>query len=142
MASKVDELHERVQGTLVRSGSRRSFVLQVNSLIKDPKSCFRNPIIINCLRTKEEMQHTCRGTLVLKDAKIEVGLCDQYDLCLICTETGNNFIVFAGGARKEGQYFELRAHSERERQEWITVLELAKVSSPSSTFKFRLVYLS
>jgi len=58
------------------------------------------------------MAHTCRGTLVLTDARIQ-------------TEAGNNFTIFTG-SRKTGQSFHLRAHSEKERQEWITVLELAK----------------
>ena len=42
-------------------------------------------------------------------------------------ETGNNFIVYVGGGKKVGQFFQLRAHSEKERQEWVTALELAKV---------------
>lgn len=72
--------------------------------------------VLSYYRTKEEMQHTCRGTLVIRDARIE-------------TEPGNNFIIYTGGAKKNGQCFQLRAHSERERQEWITALELAKTQS-------------
>lgn len=76
--------------------------------------------VLSYYRNKEEMKHTCRGTLVLKDAKVEV-------------ETGNNFIVYVGDPKKVGQCFQLRAHSEKERQEWITALELAKTASLNRT---------
>ena len=62
------------------------------------------------------MTSTCRGTMVLKDARIE-------------RDVGANFIVTQGSEnRKHATTFHLRADNEKVRAAWVEALERAKVS--------------
>lgn len=65
--------------------------------------------LLSYYRTQAEMGHTCRGTINLATATINVD-----DAC--------NFVISNGGA----QTYHLKASCEIERQRWITALELAK----------------
>ncbi|XP_013784959.1 oxysterol-binding protein 1-like [Limulus polyphemus] len=65
--------------------------------------------ILSYYRSREEMGHTCRGTINLATARI----CTEDTLSLILTNNGT-------------QNFHLKANSEVERQEWVMALELAK----------------
>ena len=60
-------------------------------------------------RNKAEMSHTCRGTICLNGATIDIA-----DSC--------TFVISNGST----QSFHLRAANEVERQRWVTALELAK----------------
>ncbi|EDQ92561.1 uncharacterized protein MONBRDRAFT_17242, partial [Monosiga brevicollis MX1] len=64
-------------------------------------------------KNKDEVNHTCRGTLILIDAEIDIGL-------------GSNFIIHAGLPQQQGQSYHLRASSEAERSAWLGSLQLAK----------------
>eukprot|EP00730_Choanoeca_flexa_P013635 TRINITY_DN5542_c0_g1_i1.p1 TRINITY_DN5542_c0_g1~~TRINITY_DN5542_c0_g1_i1.p1 ORF type:complete len:735 (+),score=177.05 TRINITY_DN5542_c0_g1_i1:47-2206(+) len=69
---------------------------------------------ISYYRSKEELNHTCRGTLVLVNAEIKTGV-------------GHNFVISVPGANgHHGQSYHLRANSEAERSAWIRELQLAK----------------
>ncbi|KAI8494480.1 hypothetical protein Bbelb_277060 [Branchiostoma belcheri] len=63
-------------------------------------------------RTQAEMAHTCRGTINLAGAYIDV-------------EDSCNFVISNGGT----QCYHLKASSEVERQRWVTALELAKAKA-------------
>lgn len=58
------------------------------------------------------MSHTCRGTISLHGALIHT-----VDAC--------TFVVSNGGT----QTFHIKAATEKERQEWVTALELAKAKA-------------
>lgn len=62
-------------------------------------------------RNQGEMAHTCRGTINLATAHI-----DTEESC---------GILLMSGARS----YHLKANSEVERQQWITVLELSKATA-------------
>uniref|UniRef100_A0A670JGT0 Oxysterol-binding protein n=1 Tax=Podarcis muralis TaxID=64176 RepID=A0A670JGT0_PODMU len=64
--------------------------------------------LLSYYRTQAEMAHTCRGTINLSTAHI-----DTEDSCNIVLSNG-------------GRTYHLKAHSEVERQRWVTALELAK----------------
>eukprot|EP00042_Codosiga_hollandica_P042778 m.396451 g.396451 ORF g.396451 m.396451 type:complete len:783 (-) comp56410_c0_seq1:116-2464(-) len=70
--------------------------------------------ILSYYRSPEEMTSSCRGTMVLKDARIE-------------KDVGCNFVV-AQGERKNATTFHLRADSDRLRAVWIDALERAKLA--------------
>jgi len=70
--------------------------------------------LLSYYRNQAEMAHTCRGTISLHGA-------------IIHTETYScNFVVSNGGGT---QTFHLRASSEKERQTWVTALEMAKAKA-------------
>eukprot|EP00050_Salpingoeca_kvevrii_P021021 m.105317 g.105317 ORF g.105317 m.105317 type:complete len:750 (-) comp9139_c0_seq5:172-2421(-) len=69
--------------------------------------------VLSYYRTPDDMAYACRGTLVLKDATLEV-------------EGGANFVIHTGATKKTGQHFYLRAASEKERYEWIMAIEASK----------------
>lgn len=64
-----------------------------------------------CIRTQAEMAHTCRGTITLATAHIEVG-----DTChLVLTSGGRNY--------------HLKATSDGESQRWVSALQQAKANT-------------
>lgn len=63
------------------------------------------------LRTQAEMAHTCRGTIPLATAHIEVG-----ETC--------HFVLTSGG-----RSYHLKATSEGECQRWVSALQQAKASA-------------
>lgn len=65
--------------------------------------------LLSYYRNKAEMSHTCRGTICLNGATIDIA-----DSC--------TFVISNGST----QSFHLRAANEVERQRWVTALELAK----------------
>ncbi|XP_061458628.1 oxysterol-binding protein 2 isoform X2 [Rhineura floridana] len=67
--------------------------------------------LLSYYRTQAEMAHTCRGTINLSTAHI-----DTEDSCNIVLSNG-------------GRAYHLKAHSEVERQRWVTALELAKAKA-------------
>lgn len=69
--------------------------------------------LLSYYRSQAEMAHTCRGTISLHGAHIQIE-----DVC--------NFMVSNGGGT---QTFHLRASSEVERQRWVTALEFAKAKA-------------
>lgn len=69
--------------------------------------------ILSYYRNSEERNSTCRGTMVLKDAKIE-------------RDIGTNFAVTQGD-KKLTTTFHLRAETERSKSQWIAALEQAKL---------------
>ncbi|CAH1233256.1 OSBP [Branchiostoma lanceolatum] len=68
--------------------------------------------LLSYYRTQAEMAHTCRGTINLAGAYIDV-------------EDSCNFVISNGGT----QCYHLKASSEVERQRWVTALELAKAKA-------------
>lgn len=87
-------------------------------------------------RSKAEMAHTCRGTMVLKDAKVINEVCSaprrglllfpSYSLLHSTHHKAGQGFSISTGNRQTGQQFYLKARSERERLQWITMLELAR----------------
>lgn len=63
------------------------------------------------LRTQAEMAHTCRGTIPLATAHIEVG-----DTCHLVLTSG-------------GRSYHLKATSEGECQRWVSALQQAKANA-------------
>lgn len=63
------------------------------------------------LRTQAEMAHTCRGTIPLATAHIEVG-----DTCHLVLTSG-------------GRSYHLKATSEGECQKWVSALQQAKANA-------------
>lgn len=63
------------------------------------------------LRTQAEMAHTCRGTIPLGTAHIEVG-----DTCHLVLTSG-------------GRSYHLKATSEGECQRWVSALQQAKANA-------------
>lgn len=67
--------------------------------------------IMFSLRTQAEMAHTCRGTIPLSTAHIEVG-----DTCHLVLTSG-------------GRSYHLKATSEGECQRWVSALQQAKANA-------------
>lgn len=67
--------------------------------------------ILLFLRTQAEMAHTCRGTIPLATAHIEVG-----DTCHLVLTSG-------------GRSYHLKATSEAESQRWVSALQQAKANA-------------
>lgn len=64
-----------------------------------------------CIRTQAEMAHTCRGTISLTTAHIEVG-----DACHLVLTSG-------------GRSYHLKATSDGESQRWVSALQQAKANA-------------
>lgn len=67
--------------------------------------------VLPSLRTQAEMAHTCRGTIPLATAHIEVG-----DTCHLVLTSG-------------GRSYHLKATSEGECQRWVSALQQAKANA-------------
>eukprot|EP00049_Salpingoeca_infusionum_P026955 m.29196 g.29196 ORF g.29196 m.29196 type:complete len:780 (-) comp9142_c0_seq2:287-2626(-) len=63
-------------------------------------------------RSPEERHHTCRGSVIVANTQIE-------------NASSNGFSIYAGSRA----VFHLRAYTEKDRQEWINALQLAKVGT-------------
>ena len=72
--------------------------------------------LLHYYRNQGEMSRTCRGSISLNGAHI-------------ITEDSCNFVVSNAGGT---QTYHLRAASEKERQNWVTALELAKTMALKS----------